>query len=154
MLRPHFWDAERLQPGRKLRTLTFRDKHALRQQCIEVCHETSDEHGNPEQTDAASADTFGAVVRVAGLAMHAPLSPSAFIDMHGDRIRLWGTAETAVRCAHHNPFLINHATRLSKMHCAGKACLIGSQYPAALFSAAFADSSALAPASCCRSDLP
>ena len=69
MLRPQFWDAEGLHRGRKLQTLTFRDKHALRQECIEVCHETSDEPGNPEQMDAASADTFGAVVSVAGIAM-------------------------------------------------------------------------------------
>jgi hypothetical protein len=34
----------------------------------------------------------------------------AFIDMHGDRTRLWVTAETAVRCADHNPRLIDQAT--------------------------------------------
>jgi hypothetical protein len=78
MLRPPFWDAEGLQRGRKLQTLTFRDKRALRQ-CIEVCHETSDEHGNPEQMDAASADTFGAVVRVAGLDMRDRLARSLLL---------------------------------------------------------------------------
>jgi hypothetical protein len=79
MLRPQFWDAEGLHRGRKLQTLTFRDKHALRQECIEVCHETSDEPGNPEQMDAASADTFGAVVRVAGLAMRYHLARSPLL---------------------------------------------------------------------------
>ena len=77
MLRPPFLDAEGLQRGRKLQTLTFRDKRALRLECIEVFHETSDEHGML-QMDAASADTFGAVVRFTGLAVHEPrpLSPS------------------------------------------------------------------------------
>jgi hypothetical protein len=28
---------------------------------------------------------------------------TAFIDMHGDRTRLWVTAETAVKCADHTP---------------------------------------------------
>jgi hypothetical protein len=28
---------------------------------------------------------------------------AAFIDMHGDRTRLWVTAETAVKCADHTP---------------------------------------------------
>jgi hypothetical protein len=36
---------------------------------------------------------------------------AAFIDMHGDRTRLWVTAETAVRCADRNPRLIDQATR-------------------------------------------
>ena len=36
---------------------------------------------------------------------------AAFIDMHGDRTRLWVTAETAVKCADHHPFLIDQATR-------------------------------------------
>jgi hypothetical protein len=31
--------------------------------------------------------------------------------MHGDRTRLWVTAETAVKCADHNPILIDQATR-------------------------------------------
>jgi hypothetical protein len=35
---------------------------------------------------------------------------AAFIDMHGDRTRLWVTAETAVKCADHNPLLIDRAT--------------------------------------------
>ena len=35
---------------------------------------------------------------------------AAFIDMHGDRTRLWVTAETAVKCADHNPGLIDQAT--------------------------------------------
>jgi len=36
---------------------------------------------------------------------------AAFIDMHGDHTRLWVTAETAVKCADHNPLLINQATK-------------------------------------------
>ena len=36
---------------------------------------------------------------------------AAFIDMHGDRTRLWATAETAVKCADHNPLLIDQATK-------------------------------------------
>ncbi len=36
---------------------------------------------------------------------------AAFIDMHGDRTRLWVTAETAVKCADHNPRLIDQTTR-------------------------------------------
>ena len=39
---------------------------------------------------------------------------AAFIDMHGDRTRLWVTAETAVKCADHNPLLIDQATRDSR----------------------------------------
>jgi hypothetical protein len=35
---------------------------------------------------------------------------AAFIDMHGERTRLWVTAETAVRCADHNPRRIDQAT--------------------------------------------
>jgi hypothetical protein len=35
---------------------------------------------------------------------------AAFIDMHGGRTRLWVTAETAVKCADHNPGLIDEAT--------------------------------------------
>ena len=35
----------------------------------------------------------------------------AFIDMHGVRTRLWVTAETAVKCADHNPLLIDRATK-------------------------------------------
>ena len=35
----------------------------------------------------------------------------AFIDMHGDRTWLWVTAETAVKCADHNPRLIDQATK-------------------------------------------
>jgi hypothetical protein len=35
----------------------------------------------------------------------------AFIDMHGDRTRLWVAAETAVKCADHNPRLIDQATK-------------------------------------------
>ncbi len=37
--------------------------------------------------------------------------PAAFIDMHGDRTRLWVTAETAVKCADHNPLLMDQATK-------------------------------------------
>jgi len=36
---------------------------------------------------------------------------AAFIDMHGDRTRLWVTAETAVKCADYNPLLIEQATK-------------------------------------------
>jgi hypothetical protein len=36
---------------------------------------------------------------------------AAFIDMHGDRTRLWVTAETAVKCADHNPLLIDQTTQ-------------------------------------------
>jgi hypothetical protein len=36
---------------------------------------------------------------------------AAFIDMHGDRTRLWIAAETAVRGADHNPHLIDLATK-------------------------------------------
>jgi hypothetical protein len=36
---------------------------------------------------------------------------AAFIDMHGDRTRLWATAETAVKCADRNPLLIDQATK-------------------------------------------
>jgi hypothetical protein len=36
---------------------------------------------------------------------------AAFIDMHGGRTRLWVTAETAVKCADHNPRQIDQATR-------------------------------------------
>jgi hypothetical protein len=35
---------------------------------------------------------------------------AAFIDMHGDRTRPWVTAKTAVKCADHNPGLIDEAT--------------------------------------------
>jgi hypothetical protein len=35
---------------------------------------------------------------------------AAFIRMHGERTRLWTTAETAVRCADRNPALIGEAT--------------------------------------------
>ena len=36
---------------------------------------------------------------------------AAFIDMHGDRTRLWVTAETAIKCADHNRLLIDQATK-------------------------------------------
>jgi hypothetical protein len=36
---------------------------------------------------------------------------AAFIDMHGERTRLWVTAESAVKGADHNPRLIDQATR-------------------------------------------
>ena len=36
---------------------------------------------------------------------------AAFIDMHGERTRPWVAAETAVKCADHNPVLIDQATR-------------------------------------------
>ena len=35
---------------------------------------------------------------------------AAFIDMHGGRTRLWVSAETAVKCADHDPRLIDQAT--------------------------------------------
>jgi hypothetical protein len=31
--------------------------------------------------------------------------------MHGDHTRLWVTAETVVKCADHNPLLIDQATK-------------------------------------------
>jgi hypothetical protein len=36
---------------------------------------------------------------------------AAFIDMHGGRTRLWVSAETAVKCADHDPRLIDQATK-------------------------------------------
>ena len=39
---------------------------------------------------------------------------AAFIDMHGDRTRLWVTAETAVKCADRNPLLIDQTTKTLK----------------------------------------
>jgi hypothetical protein len=36
---------------------------------------------------------------------------AAFIDMHGDRTRLWVAAETAVKCTDHNLVLIDQATK-------------------------------------------
>jgi hypothetical protein len=36
---------------------------------------------------------------------------AAFIEMHGERTRLWVTAETALKCADHNPLLVDQATR-------------------------------------------
>jgi hypothetical protein len=67
-----------LQRGRKLQTPTFRDKRELRHECMPAAMmmsgigfdygcEFSDEHGKL-QTDAASADAFGAVVHIVGLA--------------------------------------------------------------------------------------
>ena len=35
---------------------------------------------------------------------------AAFIDMHGGRTWLWVSAETAVKCADHDPRLIDQAT--------------------------------------------
>jgi hypothetical protein len=35
---------------------------------------------------------------------------AAFIDMHGVRTRLWVIAEIAVKCADHNPRLVDQAT--------------------------------------------
>jgi hypothetical protein len=51
---------------------------------------------------------------------------AAFIDMHGDRTRLWVTAETAVKCADHNPRLIDEATTTLE---SAKACLISNWPP-------------------------
>ncbi len=36
---------------------------------------------------------------------------AAFIDMHGDRTRLWVTAETAVKYADYNPLLSDQTTK-------------------------------------------
>jgi hypothetical protein len=36
---------------------------------------------------------------------------AAFIDMHGDRTRVWVTAETAVKYADPNPLPIDRATK-------------------------------------------
>jgi hypothetical protein len=52
---------------------------------------------------------------------------AAFIDMHGVRTRPWLTANTAVKCADHNPGLIDQATTTLETRCAGKACSISSQ---------------------------
>jgi hypothetical protein len=77
MLRTPILGSEGLQRGRKLQTLTFRDKRPLRQECIDVCHEASDEHRKPEQMDAASANAFGAVcVSLALLCATASPAPS------------------------------------------------------------------------------
>jgi hypothetical protein len=38
-------------------------------------------------------------------------APRSDADKHGDRTRLWVTAETAVKCADHNPLLIDQATK-------------------------------------------
>jgi hypothetical protein len=67
---------------------------------------------------------------------------AAFIDMHGGRTRLWVTAETAVKCADHNPARSTRPPGLSKMRYAETACSINSpaSIPASLFSAACADS--------------
>lgn len=73
--------------------------------------------------------------------------------MHGDRTRLWVTSETVVKCADHNPRLIDQATKTLENALRREGML--DQQPVSLrFSAAFADSSALPQASCCRSDLP
>ena len=40
-----------------------------------------------------------------------PCDAVAFIDMHGDRTRLWVNAETAVKCADRTPLLIDQATK-------------------------------------------
>ncbi len=50
---------------------------------------------------------------------------AAFIDMHGGRTRLWVTAETAVKCADHNPRLIDQATKTLENALRGE----GSQRP-------------------------
>jgi hypothetical protein len=34
------------------------------------------------------------------------------LETHSDRTRLWLTADTAVKCADHNPRLIDQATRI------------------------------------------
>jgi hypothetical protein len=36
---------------------------------------------------------------------------AAFIDMHGDRTRLWVTAGTAAKCADRKPRLIDRSTK-------------------------------------------
>ncbi len=58
---------------------------------------------------------------------------AAFIDMHGDRIRLWITAETAVKCADHNPRLIDQAIKtLEKALRGGRHARLAASVPAAL----------------------
>jgi hypothetical protein len=37
----------------------FRDKRALGQECIDVCHESFDDHGKPEQMDASMKKWHG-----------------------------------------------------------------------------------------------
>src|SRR5258708_32412034 len=54
---------------------------------------------------------------------------AAFIDMQGDRTRLWVTAETAVRCADRNPSLIDQATRTLENALRREGMLDCSQYP-------------------------
>jgi hypothetical protein len=39
------------------------------------------------------------------------LHAAAFIDMHGVRTWPWGAAEIAVKCADHNPVMIDQATK-------------------------------------------
>jgi hypothetical protein len=48
---------------------------------------------------------------------------AAFIDMHGGRTRLWVTAVTAVKCADHDPHLIDQATMTLENALRGKGML-------------------------------
>jgi hypothetical protein len=45
------------------------------------------------------------------LALRLSSTAAALIDMHGERTRLWVTAEAAVKCAEHNPFRVDQATK-------------------------------------------
>src|SRR6266849_2527925 len=106
-------EAEGLQRGRKLQTLTFRCKHRLRQECIDICHdeveyrasimhsESSDEHGKSEQMDAASADVFGALVRVAGLTVRDGLaSPLVLTRDIGTTLGVHARRAQTLQCVH------------------------------------------------------
>jgi hypothetical protein len=97
---PHFEKAEGLQRGRKLQPLTFRDKRGLRQECIDICHESSDEH-RKLQMDAASADAFGAVVRVASLAVHDGLARSLLLTRNtGAAFGVYARRVQTLQCVH------------------------------------------------------
>lgn len=67
MLRPVLARQER-QRGRKLQTPTFRDKRAAAN-VYRGLHESSDDRGKL-RIETASADAFGAFVRVGGPAVH------------------------------------------------------------------------------------
>ena len=76
---PPFWEAKGLQRGRKLQTLTFRDKRPLRHECIDVCHEASDEHSKPRANGRCFSQCFWRSVRVAGLTMRDRLARSLLL---------------------------------------------------------------------------
>jgi hypothetical protein len=80
---------------------------------------------------------------------------AAFIDMHGVRTPLWITAETAVKCADRNPFLIDQATGTLETALRREGHVrLAALWPCDRFNAASAGSLSPLSASCCRSDLP